>query len=76
MITGAVVNGVGSVQDRWASQRVEPDIDGCQDVILISSEESNGYTTLEVKRPINASDPEDRSKYSLSHIHKYTVGTK
>ena len=45
---------------RWASQRAEPAMDGCQDVTLISAEESNGYTTLEVKRPINSSDPEDR----------------
>jgi len=60
IFTGSVVGGVGSITDRHSSDFVMPDEDCKQDWTLVSAEETDGWTILEVKRPLDTNDKQDR----------------
>ena len=49
------------LQDRFAVSHTLPSIDDIQNVELISSNETDGWTTLEFKRKLTSCDPKDRS---------------
>ena len=53
--------GLQLLQDRFAASHTLPSIDDIQNVELISSNETDGWTTLEFKRKLTGCDPKDRS---------------
>lgn len=62
IVIGSVVDGVGSITDRWSSAYALPDVDDCQDWFLVSATEANGNTTIVVKRALDTKDAQDRGK--------------
>eukprot|EP01113_Clastostelium_recurvatum_P036458 TRINITY_DN519_c0_g1_i1.p1 TRINITY_DN519_c0_g1~~TRINITY_DN519_c0_g1_i1.p1 ORF type:complete len:607 (+),score=152.87 TRINITY_DN519_c0_g1_i1:1805-3625(+) len=57
-----VINGVASVEDRYTVGFTTPVLDDCQDWVLVSGEEANGVTTVELTRQLTANDPiQDRA---------------
>ena len=48
-------------QDRFATGRTRPPIDGIQNVELLSFSEADGWTSLEVRRKLAACESNDRN---------------
>lgn len=60
IVVGSVIKGEGVITDRWTYDYVMPTIDDCQDWVLVSAEEKDGFTTLELMRKLDTGDAQDR----------------
>lgn len=60
IMVGKVEGGVASVEDLFATAKETPVRDGCQDWKLVSGEESDGVTIIEVTRKLQTGDDQDR----------------
>ena len=63
-----------ALQDGFATGRSQPVIDTIQNVALLNSSETNGWTTLELKRNLTACESNDRDIEVHSCLAHY-VGT-
>jgi len=60
IVSGMVSNGVAQIQDRHAVAKEYPNIDDCQNWILVSGEENSTWTIIEVARKLDTNDTQDR----------------
>eukprot|EP00026_Physarum_polycephalum_P006528 Phypoly_transcript_06576.p1 GENE.Phypoly_transcript_06576~~Phypoly_transcript_06576.p1 ORF type:complete len:551 (+),score=51.01 Phypoly_transcript_06576:87-1739(+) len=60
IVIGQVQQGIGSISDRYSEAYSLPKEDSCQDWILVASEESEGFTILELARALDTQDAQDR----------------
>eukprot|EP01120_Amphizonella_sp_Union-15-10_P003465 TRINITY_DN13883_c0_g1_i1.p1 TRINITY_DN13883_c0_g1~~TRINITY_DN13883_c0_g1_i1.p1 ORF type:complete len:538 (+),score=55.78 TRINITY_DN13883_c0_g1_i1:127-1740(+) len=75
IVTGTVINGVASVQDRFSLAYVMPKEDSCQNWVLISGVEQNGKTIIEIKRKFNTQDTQDREIVEGENRIIYAIGS-
>eukprot|EP01118_Nematostelium_gracile_P010937 TRINITY_DN3844_c0_g1_i5.p1 TRINITY_DN3844_c0_g1~~TRINITY_DN3844_c0_g1_i5.p1 ORF type:complete len:256 (-),score=44.13 TRINITY_DN3844_c0_g1_i5:24-791(-) len=61
IVTGWVIDGVVSHQDRFAVAKAYPSEDACNDWNLVSGIEQNGFTILEYTRKLDTGDLQDRA---------------
>ena len=54
-----VYSNVGSIKDRFSTEKAEPPIDPSQDWVKLSGQETNGYTCVTFKRALTNSDDLD-----------------
>jgi len=76
IVTASVINGVATITDRHATAKAYPAEDTCQDWHLVSGEEANGVTKLQLWRNLTSADThEDRNIISGPNRVIYAYGT-
>jgi hypothetical protein len=61
VVVGWVKDGEGHLNDYFTNGRTQPSIDDIQNVELLSFNETDGWTSLEIRRSLAACEPNDRS---------------
>jgi len=68
IVTASVVGTKTTIQDRYATAKAYPMEDSCSDWILVSGQEADGKTIVELQRAINTGDKQDRPFESMNRI--------
>ena len=66
ILVGAVdANGGVSIGDYWSKENGTPQLDECQDWVLVAGSSADGVTAIEAVRPLDTGDRQDRPLLSV-----------